>query len=181
MFNEVIQIDSEGNAFLQDNTIAVLPKMWEVYKHKRMGSKMIKWIIAIEDYHSPYRRLPSEQRLKTVTYNIFGTKRNKLCEEALVLEAREEYRILQYDPLVDQYHAMSDQMYEATKIFRAMKPTSKNLDEVNDMAVKMQKSAEARNKIKDMIIKDQEGEVKVSGTSSDDFSFMEQQQRLEDQ
>jgi hypothetical protein len=178
MFNEVIQIDTDGNAFLQDNTISVLPKLWAVYKHKRMGSNMVRWIISIEDYHSPYRRLPDEQRLKTVTYNIFDTKRNKLCEDPLVFEAREEYRLLQYDPLIDQYNAMSQQMHEVTKIYKAMKPNSKNLDEMNDMAVKMQKAAEARNKVKDMIIKDQESESKIAGTTSDDFSFLESKQRL---
>jgi hypothetical protein len=179
MFNEIVEIDKDGNAFLEDNTISVLPHLWAVYKKKHMGSKMVKFIIAVEDYHSPYRRLPAEQRLKTVTYNLFETKRHKLCEDPMVLLAREEYRMMQYDPLIDQYRAMTDQMFEITKIFRAMKPNNQNLDEINDMQIKMQKAADARSKIKEMIIKDQEGEHKIAGTSSDDFSFLEQGQRLE--
>ena len=92
MYNELIDIDRDGNVFLQDNSIALMPKMWEVYKHKRMGSNMIRWIVSVADYKSPYRRLPEKERIRTVTYNIFESYKSKLCEDELVCEALEEYK-----------------------------------------------------------------------------------------
>ena len=180
MYNELIEIDREGNVFLQDNSIALMPKLFEVYKHKRMGSNMVRWIVAIADYKSPYRRLPEKERYRTVTYNIFETYKNKLCEDDLVKEALDEYKKCQYDPLVDQYNAMSEQMYKVTQVYRSIEPTQKNLEELNDIAIKMEKAALARDKIKLLILKDQETDSKIQGTSSENFSMLETKLRLEE-
>jgi len=180
MYNELIEIDREGNVFMQDNSIALMPKLWEVYKHKRMGSNMVRWIVAMADYKSPYRRLPEKERVRTVTYSIFESYKNKLCDEELVLEALEEYKKLQYDPLVDQYNAMSEQMYLITEVYRAMVPTQSNLEDLNDIAIKMEKAAVARDKIKALILKDRESDSKIQGTSSENFSMLENKLRLEE-
>ena len=65
MYNELIEIDREGNVFLQDNSISLMPKLWEVYKHKRMGSNMVRWIVSMADYKSPYRRLLQKYQVCT--------------------------------------------------------------------------------------------------------------------
>ena len=38
MYNELIDVGRDGNVFLVDNSIALMPKMWDVYKDKNMGS-----------------------------------------------------------------------------------------------------------------------------------------------
>ena len=81
MFNELIEIDRDGNVFLQDHTIALMPKLFDIYKNKRMGSNMVRWIVCMSDYKSPFRRLPEAERVRTVTYNIFNSYKNKLCED----------------------------------------------------------------------------------------------------
>ena len=74
----VEEIDKEGNVLIQDNSIILMPKLFEVYKHKRMGSDMVRWIVCIADYKSPYRRLPEQERIRTVTYNIFSKYKHRI-------------------------------------------------------------------------------------------------------
>ena len=179
MFNELIEIDKEGNVFLQDDSIALMPKLWSVYKDKYGGSKMIRWIVSMEDYKSPYRKLPEEERYERLTYMIFDTKSSKKLESKEVKEARLEYKMLQFDPLIDQYNAMSEMMFLTTQVFKKIVPTAANLDEVNDMQAKMHKAAEAREKIRKMIIESQENQVTVQGTGSEDFSMFENEERLD--
>lgn len=178
MFNELIEIDKEGNVFLQDDSIALMPKLWAVYKDKYGGSKMVRWIVAMDDYKSPYRKLPEEERFERLCYMIFDSKSTKKIKSKEVLEARTEYKMLQFDPLIDQYNAMSEKMFLTTQIFKTIVPTKENLDEVNDMQTKMHKAAEAREKIKKMIIDSQENQVTLQGTGSEDFSMFEEDERL---
>lgn len=180
MYNELIDIDKEGNVIIQDNSITLMPKLYEVYKHKRMGSDMVRWIVCIADYKSPYRRLPEEERVRTVTYNIFSKYKHSYCSDDLVLDALNEYKKLQYDPLIDQYNAMSEQMYKVTQVYRNMVPTQSNLEDLNDIAIKMEKAAVARDKIKALILKDRESDSKIQGTSSENFSMLETKLRLEE-
>ena len=180
MYNQLVEIDKEGNVLLQDDSIGLMPALMAVYKQKYMGSNMVRWIVCMDDYKSPYRRLPEEERDETLTYIIFGKKTSKITKDDLVIAARQEYKKLQFDPLIDQYNAMSEQMFLMTQVFRDMKPTKDNLADLNDMQVKMQKAAEAREKLKDMILKDQDSDSKIQGTGSEDFSMFEQEQRLED-
>ena len=180
MFNELVEIDKDGNAFLQDDSIALMPKLWAVYKDKYGGSKMVRWIISMDDYKSPFRRLPEEERSERLTMNIFGKRTLKRTTENLVTEARYEYKMLQFDPMVDQYNAMSEQMFLMTQVFKSMKPSKDNLADLNDMQIKMQKAAEAREKLKAMIIKDQDSDSQIKGTGSDDFTIFENEQRLGD-
>lgn len=178
MFGTLIDVDTDGNVFINDKGIALLPKLFEVYKHKYMGSDMVKWIVSVDDYKSPFRKLPLSERERTVTDTIFGQATKKLCSDQLVKDAREEYRKVQYDPLVDQYMSMGDQMYEINKVYKEFKPNKENLSQVNEMAIEMAKAAKAREEIKQLIIKDQESGIKISGANSDDFSLMEQDLRM---
>lgn len=178
MYNTLVDIDRDGNVFLQDNSIALMPKLWAVYKDRKMGSKMIKWIVSIYDYKSPYRRLPLDERKSRVSYSIFNKEKNPKENDDLVLEAIEEYIKLQYDPLIDQYNAMCEKAYEIANVFRGMTPTKDNIEDLNGLMKKMQEAATSRDKIKELILKDMESETKISGTGSEDFSIFEQDQRM---
>lgn len=178
MFGTLIDIDTDGNVLMHDKGIALLPKLFEVYKNKYMGSNMVKWIVSVDDYKSPFRKLPVDEREKIVTDVIFGQTNKKLLKDQLVLDARNEYRKMQYDPLVDQYITMGDQMYKINLVYKEMVPTKENLSQVNEIAIEMAKSAEAREKVKQLIIKDQESGVKIAGANSEDFSLMEQDLKM---
>src|SRR3989304_6663393 len=110
MFNQLIEISKDGNVFLQDHSIALMPKLWVVYKDKYMGSDMVRWIVAVEDYKSPYRNLPDLEREKKATFDIFGQTQYSKCKESIVIDAREEYCVYQYDPLIAQYKIMSEKI-----------------------------------------------------------------------
>jgi hypothetical protein len=178
MYNQLIEIDKDGNAFLQDDSIALMPKMWEVYKHKRMGSKMVKWIVAVYDYKSPFRRFPEDERKIQVSFSIYEKNTNSLANDELVVEAIEEYIKFQYDPLIDEYNSMLEKSYQMTKVYRDIMPTDKNLEDLNKLQVEMGKAAKSRDAHKQLILKDKETESKIQGTDSSDFSLFEQEERL---
>jgi len=178
MFGTAIDVSSDGNVFLNDKGVALLPKLFEVYKKKGMGSNMVKWIVMVDDYKSPYRKLPLEERESLSTSVVFGKSRYKTCEDELVVAARAEYARTQYDPLIDQYNAMSDQIFRMTRVYTAMTPTKENLADLNKIQIEMGKAAKSRDDIKSLIIKDQESEIKIQGAGSEDFSYFEDQMSL---
>jgi len=178
MYNELINIDTDGNVFLLDNSIALMPKMWEVYKDKYLGSNMVKYIVGMYDYKSPFRRLPEEERMSRVAYSIYSKDKATRVSDKLVGEAVEEYLKLQYDPLIDQYNTMGEQMYKMNKVYKEMTPTEKNLEEMSKMQDQMGKAAISRDKIKDLILKDQQSEVVIKGTGTEDFSIFEEDQLI---
>lgn len=173
MFGTAIDVDTDGNVFLNDKGVGLLPKLFEVYKKKGMGSSMVKWIVLVDDYKSPYRKLPLEERESLATNIVFSKSRYKTCEDDLVTDARDEYARTQYDPLIDQYRAMSDQIFKMTKVYRDMIPTKENLADLNKIQIEMGKAAKSRDDIKALIVKDQESEIKIQGAGSEDFSIFE--------
>jgi hypothetical protein len=178
MYNELININKEGNVFLEDDSIALMPCLWAVYKNKHMGSSMVKWIVSIYDYKSPFRRLPLAERISRVSYMYWEKNKNPKAKDQLVINAIEEYIKLQYDPLIDEYNSMCDKSYEMTKMYRGITPTESNLEDLNKLQEQMGKAAISRDKIKALILKDQESEAKISGTGSDDFSVFEEDERI---
>ena len=111
---------------------------------------------------------------------FFEKNRNPKYNSDVVQNAIEEYKKLQYDPLIDEYNAMCEKSYQMTKVYRSIKPTAETLEDLNKMQEQMGKAAIARDKIKALILKDEESEAKISGTGSDDFSLFEQEERLVD-
>jgi hypothetical protein len=177
MFGTLIDVGNDGNVFMQDKALALVPTLWSVYKKKGMGSKMVRWIVMVDDYKSPYRKKPLDERIELVTNIVFGKPKYKTCSDPLVVAAREEYAKMQYDPLIDQYNAMSDQIYKMTKVYKTIIPTQENLEEINNIQIQMGKASKARDDIKTLIIKDQESEVKIQGAGTEDFSMFEEEQR----
>jgi hypothetical protein len=177
MFGTLIDVGTDGNVFIQDKGVSLIPSLWAVYKKKGMGSDMVRWIVMVDDYKSPYRKKPLDERTELVTNIVYGKPKNKLCEDELVVAAREEYARMQYDPLIDQYNAMSDQIYKMTKVYKTIVPTKENLEEINNIQIQMGKASKARDDIKTLIIKDQESEVKIQGAGTEDFSMFEEEER----
>lgn len=178
MFGQIFDIDGDGKVFLLDKSIALCPKLFEVYKHKRMGSDAVRWIVAVYDYKSPYRHLPLTERITEVTQKFYEKSDHYITKDPLMIEAIEEYIKLQYNPLIDQYIAMREKMVEKTNVYRNMPVDEKNLESINDMEIGMQKSAEALEKQKQLIKKDLEDGMKIQGSSENDLSFLETRELL---
>lgn len=177
MFGTLVDVGTDGNVLVNDRGMALVPTLWAVYKKKGMGSNMVRWIVMVDDYKSPYRKLPVDEREVLVTNIVFGKDKYKTCQDQMVTDARTEYDRMQYDPLVDQYNAMSDQIYKMTKVYKTMIPTKENLSDINDIQIQMGKASKSRDDIKTLIIKDQESEVKIQGAGTEDFSMFEEEQR----
>ena len=46
---------------------------------------MVRWIVMVDDYKSPYRKKHLDERIELVTNIIFGKPRHKLCDDELVV------------------------------------------------------------------------------------------------
>lgn len=180
MFGTLIDIDRDANVFLSDKGVALLPELFVVYKHKRMGSDMVKWIVSVYDYKSPYRNLPFEIRVREITYKIFKKKYNKLTESSEVQRAITEYCNEQYDELIEQYNLMGEKNHEKMKLYKAMPVTKETLAELNSLELEMHRGAQERQKLKAIIIKNQQEEVKIHGAKENSFSVMEERLRMND-
>jgi hypothetical protein len=177
MYNHLIEIQKDGNVFLQDDSIALMPKLWAVYKDKHMGSNGVRWIVAMCDYKSPFRRLPLEERTRQVSFSVFGKDVWSYAKDKKVDEAIDEYNMLQRSPLIDQYNAMLEMSYKITKTYQTMSPTKENISDINKLAVEMQKAADSMEKLKELIIKSQDADSKFHGSTSGDFSILESRLR----
>lgn len=177
MFGTLIDIDTEGNVFLHDKGIALLPKLWAVYKDKYLGSKAVKWIVAMYDYKSPYRSLPAGQRESIVNNLILEKETCSFKEKKKVVEAIAEYRNISYDADYEEYRAMVNKSAEAIKVFKEIKVDKDNLKMINDLQQEMGKSAKSRRDLKNAILADIESGNKMQGIGGDDdLSIFEQKE-----
>jgi len=177
MFGTLIDIDTDGNIFIHDKGVAMLPRMWKVYKDKYLGSKAIKWIVAMYDYKSPYRSLPKDER-ETIVNNLILEKENcPFKDKEKIVDAIKEYKAINYDADYEEYRAMVDKSAEAIKVFKEMKVTKDNLKLINDLQVEMGKSAKSRRDLKNAILADIESGNKMQGMGGDDdLSWFEQKE-----
>lgn len=178
IFGTLIDIDKEGNAYLTDKGVALLPKMYEAYKTKHLGSEAVKWIVRVHDYRSPLRKLPLEEKIRTANRMSFQRDSTKLPDKPEMKEAIKEYCELQYDALIEQYLVMEQKNREKMEIYKAMVATKENLNEMNSMEIELLKSVQELQKIKLLIIKDQESDNRIMGGGDDNFSILEQRLRL---
>jgi hypothetical protein len=178
MYNQLIEVEKSGDVLLQDNSISLMPKLWVVYKDKKLGSDAVRWIVAMADYKSPYRRLPIQERERQVSFDIFGKEKWINAQDKKIFEAIKEYNSFQRNPLIDQYNAMLEMSYKITETYKNMHPTSSNISDINKLAVEMQKSAESMEKLKELILKNQETESKIHGSGLEDMSLLERKDRL---
>lgn len=180
MFGTLIDIDTDGNVFLHDKSVALLPEMWKVYKNRRLGSKAVKWIVSMYDLASPYRRFPEQSREEMVNAKILESTECTFKKNKDVLSAIEEYRKLQYDPLIYEYQSMVNKSYEIMEVYKNMKITKDNIKEANDIQKSIGQAAQSRTNIKEMLIKQQNENVQISGMdNTDDLSLFEQEDLMD--
>lgn len=179
MFGTLIDIDTDGNIFLHDKGVALLPKLFAVYKHKHLGSKAVKWIVAMHDYKSPYRALPLDDRERMVNNLILEKEKCSFRDKEEVLDAIKEYKKLIYDADYEEYRAMVNKSAEAIKVFKEMPVTKDNISSINDIQVEMGKAAKSRRELKKAIIDEIESGNKIAGVGGDDdLSIFEQEEML---
>ena len=177
MFGTLIDIDTDGNIFIHDKGVALLPKLFKVYKDKYLGSNAVKWIVAMYDYKSPYRALPSGQRESVINSVLLDKENCPFKNKDIVKEAIEEYRKLNYDADFEEYRSMVDKSADTIKIFKEMKVTKETLSEVNKAQEDMAKAAKSRRDMRDAIKKDIESGNKIAGLNGDDdLSLFEQEE-----
>lgn len=179
MLSTLIDVGKDGNVFLNDNALVQAPKMWEVYKHKDLGSNMVRYIVWMYDYNSVYRNTPLEQRDRRVKRAIWGKNPSKRTKMKLVQEAIEEYKSYQYDPDIASYQVMLEKADEINKVLAKIPVTSDNIEEINVIQEKIYKAAKSRKELLELIKKTTESDKKFRGKDGANFSVLEQ--RLRDQ
>lgn len=170
----LFEVDKDGDVFIQDSRIAMMPKLWQIYKSKD-GDKYVKFIIYVYDYHSPYRTKPLKERMRMVGDVIFGEKFNqKNLHNKKIEEAADEYIKVQYDPLMDQYQLYNEKIKEINDYLRSQSVNSENAEDIAKLMNAQFKITESRDKLSDMIIQRGDKEAKIHGGGN--ISRLEQMQ-----
>jgi hypothetical protein len=177
---QIFDIDTKGNVFLQDNTIALCPAIWKLYKEKGYGSDAVRWIVMMHDYKSPYRKLPEAERERTVTYRVFNTTKHSKIGDKIFQDAIEEYRKLQYDPLLEQYRTINQKLQDMDVYIKGIDIDEKGVEKLQKILIGQEKVVEAREKLKETILKNEEQSAKIEGGTLDDMSILEREQRDND-
>jgi len=167
----LFKIEKDGNVLLQDQTIALSPELFALYKHKDYGSRAIRWIVSMYDYNSPYRNLPESERKQEVTFDIYKKKSHYILEKDIVKEAAAKYQKLQYDPLLEQYSVFNEKMAQFNEYIKKMPITGDNATELQKVMLGIDKIMEAREKLRKVIIARGEDDETIHGGG--ELSFLE--------
>jgi len=171
MINDtLIDIDRQGNVFMKDNSVALVPELWAVYKHKDYGSNAIRYIVMMYDYKSPYRHLLEESRKESVIMDIFEKKSNYKMDKEIMQKAIEKYKSLQYDPIIEQYNVLTEKISEYSKFIKDMDITPTNAQNLQKIMLGMEKMTESRENLKALILRREE-EENIHGGG--ELSFLE--------
>jgi len=180
----------DGNVVIDDPRTTQCPAIMDVYKDKHMGSKMVRWIANVCDYYSPYARLPRDQRREAVTFAIYSKKTLKQTGSDLVKHAMSEYMRLQYDPLLEQYSIINDQLASANKHIRELQLQMDETDDsdkkaelsnqFNQEVKRNQRLVESRQDLQEKILKEREEGNKIAGLTGaeNESSFLEDLQAM---
>jgi hypothetical protein len=154
----LINIDKQGNVFLNDDSIALCPELWELYKHKDYGSRGIRYIVMMYDYKSPYRNLVEVERRESVCMDIYKRKSWYKLEKDIVYAAAEKYKKLQYDPIIEQYNVLTEKIAEYSSFIKDMDITPSNAQNLQKIMLGMEKMTESRENLMSMILSREEDE-----------------------
>jgi hypothetical protein len=132
--------------------------------YEKLGSKYIRYIVFMCDYKSPYRQLVITERELEVCEDIWGKEPKKIKEldGDLIKQAKDKYKRLQYDPLIEQYLVYTEKIAEFNQWLREQ-PISKDSAEMLGRVMKAQTEIrESREELQHLILKKEE-ESKMMG------------------
>jgi len=167
----LFDIDSEGDVILQDDTFLLIPELRDVYKDKKLGSKAIRWLVLVCDYCSPYRRLLLDKRKEDVSLDLYDKGSVKALECDLMEAAIAKYKSLQYEPVYEQYIIYTRKIAQYNDYMDKLDVTNENAEDLQKVMIGQQKVVEAREVIRELILKKKEEEVIGGGG---DTTFIEQ-------
>jgi hypothetical protein len=152
----------DGDVKLQDDTFLLIPELRTLYE--KHGSKYIRYVILMCDYKSPYRQLILTNREREVCFDVWGEEKEKVkhLDSELVIKAKEKYKKLQYDPTVEQYLVYTEKISEYNQFLREMPIAKDNAEMLSRVMKAVKDITEAREELKDLILKKEE-ESKMMG------------------
>lgn len=152
----LFSIEADGDVTLQDDTFKLVKELRLVYDE--LGGKYIRYIVLVNDYLSPYRQMPLSKRREEVCEDVFSKPLKKVKDVAcdLILDAEAKYKKLQYDPIIEQYMVYTQKLTDYNKYILEQEITNTNSKAISDVMLSVEKITEAREKIKELILKKEE-------------------------
>ena len=166
----LFDIDDTGKVELDDNTYLLIPALKKVYKTKNLGWRAISYIVCMCDYNSPYRQLLPSDRHSAICGDIYGSDNHPPINSVIVKEAMERYKRLQYDPIYEQYNIYTEKLAEYNDYVRKMPIDNDNAKTLQEVMLGQEKLVNAREKLKDIILKSEEEKLQGGGG----VSFLEE-------
>jgi len=164
----LFDVDESGKVELEDNTFLIIPELREVYKE--LGYEYISYIVNVCDYYSAYRQLLGKDKIDTVIEDIWGKDPDKKAiaklDGLIVKAAIDKYKRLQYDPHWEQYLTYTEKLVEYNEMLKntpLQKDSTKILKDIMEGQAQL---TEAREDLKEIILKNEESKVHGGGEAS---------------
>lgn len=100
----VFSINKKGNKILHPDAYKLCPEL------KKLEEDELLMIILAYDYHSPFRHLPLDERLRRAKAQVIKGKDIDVWGQKKIKEAVEMYRSLQYDPRYESIKVYQDKI-----------------------------------------------------------------------
>ena len=114
----LVQLSKIGKLIIEDDGIYAIPEFRELLETKGFGEPAMRAIALIQDYESPYRHRPEDDRPTFVLRDVYGrdakktlSLKNPKCKAAI-----EKYNLLQYDPYREELKATDKIIQVSTKL-----------------------------------------------------------------
>lgn len=88
----LFNLNKKGNILINKHAVQLCPELAYLTEEEML------FVVLSQDYSSPYKQLPENDRIRRSIHHAFGTTDAKPLEKEIIKIAIDRYRSLQYDP-----------------------------------------------------------------------------------
>lgn len=134
--NTLFEIDFDNKVVINKEVLRLVPELG------KLSNEELLFIICVEDYASPYRQFPEEERIRKSVRNIFHDEKTKIATDPNITALRRLYVGLQYNVDVETIKNYTQKVYdwnEEILVAKEVKRATDLADGVDDFNKRIEK------------------------------------------
>jgi hypothetical protein len=149
----LLRLNRKGDVYNHDDGITGVVEFQSVLNAKNLGPSALKWVALIYDYDSPYRHFTEKERIKAVSFDLYGNFNWKEQMRKEIISAVKKYRELQFDPLDEQLMAFNNKIDQFTVYMNDMPINEDTAQDLQKLMIGIEKILKTRQTLLDAIEK----------------------------